>query len=219
VGGAWRVEDLGSTNGTTLDDSRVRDADLTRPSALLRLGDSVLPVREIGALGALEEPDVARAATFGSLTTRSPVMERLLGMLARVAPSDTTVLLQGETGAAELFTPEVLAELQSHPWPGTVRELRNYVERTSVLRKVVPSHGGTHRIVTAPELHVDLDLSFREAKEAAMAAFDRSYLGALIRWSGGNVSLAARRAGMDRIHLHRLLQRQGLKVPPARTVA
>ncbi len=378
VGDVWRVEDLGSTNGTRLDNVRVRDADLPLPSAVLRLGESVVRVREAGSL---EEPEVPRASTFGSLSTRSPVMERLFGMLARVAPTDTTVLLQGESGvgkeviatelvqqgprrdgplvivdggaiatglvetelfghargsftgahqermgafeaanggtlfldeigelpldiqakllralesrevrrigetrmrkvdvrviaatnrslevevnqrrfredlyfrlsvvtltvpplrerpedipdlvlafaresnrpgAAELFTPEVLAELAAHPWPGNVRELRNYVERTSVLRKVVPSRSGTHRIVTAPEPQVDLDLSFREAKEAAMAAFDRSYLGALIRWSGGNVSLAARRAGMDRIHLHRLLQRYGLRVPTERTVA
>jgi transcriptional regulator with GAF, ATPase, and Fis domain len=47
-------------------------------------------------------------------------------------------------------------------------------------------------------------------------SFDREYLAALMAWSGGNVSQAARRAGMDRIHLHRLLQRYGLRVAAGR---
>jgi transcriptional regulator of acetoin/glycerol metabolism len=45
-------------------------------------------------------------------------------------------------------------------------------------------------------------------------AFDRTYLSALLDWAGGNVSQAARRAGMDRIHLHRLIQRYGLVAKP-----
>jgi len=118
----------------------------------------------------------------------------------------------GVPDAQALFTPEVLADLASHQWPGNVRELRNYVERATVLKNAPPTKSGTYRVVaptSAPA--INLDVSFRESKEAVVEAFDRAYLTALLTWSNGNVSQAARRAGMDRIHLHRLLQRYGLR--------
>jgi transcriptional regulator with GAF, ATPase, and Fis domain len=123
----------------------------------------------------------------------------------------------GVPNATELFTPAVLTDLASHRWPGNVRELRNYVERAVVLRTTAPAKSGTYRILPpVAQKTVDLDIPFRHAKDAAIEAFDRAYLTDLLAWSGGNVSQAARRAGMDRIHLHRLLQRYGLRVPAAR---
>ena len=41
--------------------------------------------------------------------------------------------------------------------------------------------------------------------------FERAYLTALLAWSDGNVSRAARKASLDRMYLHRLLQRYGLR--------
>ena len=128
---------------------------------------------------------------------------------------ETFVGLSGAKGASALFTTAVLADLASHQWPGNVRELKNYVERAIVLRSATPAKA-TSRRVTQPSmaLGVDLDVPFRNAKEVAVEVFDKSYLTALLDWSGGNVSQAARRAGMDRIHLHRLIQRYGLTTKP-----
>ncbi len=117
----------------------------------------------------------------------------------------------GAPESQALFGPEVLAEMARHDWPGNVRELRNFVERTVVLRTT-----GTARRPALPSSEgraaaIDLDVPFRAAKEAVVEAFERAYLSALVAWSRGNVSLAARKAGMDRIHLHRLLQRHGVK--------
>jgi transcriptional regulator with GAF, ATPase, and Fis domain len=137
-----------------------------------------------------------------------PLRERLEDI-----PDLVTAFLQ-QAGAAEsqaLFTPEVLADLATHQWPGNVRELRNYVERSIVLKSAAPAKSGTYRVVSAATPNINLDLSFRESKEQVIEAFDRAYLSALLTWSGGNVSQASRRAGMDRIHLHRLLQRYGLR--------
>lgn len=64
------------------------------------------------------------------------------------------------------------------------------------------------KVVTSP---VDLGVPFRLAKETLVSSFERKYIKALLEWSGGNVSRAARKAGMDRINLHRLLQRYGLR--------
>ena len=41
--------------------------------------------------------------------------------------------------------------------------------------------------------------------------FERSYLSALLDAAGGNISKAARKGGMDRMYLHRLIQKHGLR--------
>ena len=53
----------------------------------------------------------------------------------------------------------------------------------------------------------DVDL----AVSAARAAFEKAYLEAGLRASGGNMAEAARRAGLDRSHHFRLLKRHGVK--------
>ncbi|HEY3498431.1 MAG TPA: sigma 54-interacting transcriptional regulator [Polyangiaceae bacterium] len=122
----------------------------------------------------------------------------------------------GAPDGARLFTPQILAELAQHEWPGNVRELRNYVERAVVLQDATsPSHA--LRAPTVPEaageLHgeVSIEAPFKTAKEALIAGFERAYLEQLMAWAGGNVSRASRKAKLDRMYLHRLLQRYGLK--------
>ena len=113
----------------------------------------------------------------------------------------------------ELFTSEVLADMARYEWPGNVRELRNYIERTVVLDTVAPA---SRRQPSSPELAptgIDIDVAFKTAKEQVISDFERQYLTALLQWAGGNVSMAARKAGLDRMYLHRLVQRYGLKNP------
>jgi DNA-binding NtrC family response regulator len=127
---------------------------------------------------------------------------------------------------SRLFSPAVVEELQRHDWPGNVRELKNYVERSIVLDDVPPpSHrSGTMRAQRPPQegelspadppepLRAAPGVPFRVAKEAAIAAFERSYLAPLIERCNGNVSLAAREARMDRMYLHQLAQKYGLRI-------
>jgi DNA-binding NtrC family response regulator len=110
-----------------------------------------------------------------------------------------------------LFSEEVLEELAHHDWPGNVRELRNYVERTVVLQKASPTSKRGAVEGKAAAATVDLGVPFRLAKEAVIDAFERSYLGELLQKCGGNMSKAARTAGMDRMYLHRLVQKHGLR--------
>ena len=110
-----------------------------------------------------------------------------------------------------LFSDQVLSELASYDWPGNVRELRNHVERCVVLREqTAPSR---RRPPSAEEVRtgVDVHVPFRLAKENVIDTFERAYLAALMEAAGGNVSKAARQAGMDRMHLHHLIQKHGLK--------
>jgi DNA-binding NtrC family response regulator len=111
-----------------------------------------------------------------------------------------------------LFAPSVLAEMAKHDWPGNVRELRNYVERTVVLQMASPTSRRSQP--SSPQLgtqNVDIRIPFKLAKDAAVDTFERGYLGALLESCGGNMSKAARTAGMDRMYLHRLVQKHGLR--------
>ena len=142
----------------------------------------------------------------------------------------------GPRDGSRLFSASVLEEMQGHDWPGNVRELKNYVERSIVLDDVPrPSRrSGTIRAYTttpssgdaeAPNADARLelresdpprgdasDVPFRIAKEAAIASFEKSYLGPLIERCNGNVSQAARAAKMDRMYLHQLAQKYGFRV-------
>jgi DNA-binding NtrC family response regulator len=102
------------------------------------------------------------------------------------------------------LTPEALAALVAHEWPGNVRELENVVERMAVLAGDRPSLGIG-----------DLPAFLREQPEAALDAgdyenarrrFDHAYFRALLARCDGNVTEAARVAGLSRGHLHRRLR-------------
>lgn len=108
-----------------------------------------------------------------------------------------------------------LQRLCAYDWPGNVRELRNVIDRAVALspgaeqfeqlRLLLPSHDPE-----AAPLAVRTDVPFAEAKAAVIEELERRYLGELWAQSDGNLSAAARRAGLDRKHLRTLLRRHGL---------
>jgi DNA-binding NtrC family response regulator len=106
---------------------------------------------------------------------------------------------------AEIIDDDTLARWCEHPWPGNVRELKNATLAALAMRE-------------PPELEPAIasgafaELSgrpFREARDEALARFERRYLEVLLESTRENVSEAARRAGIDRTHLHELLRRHG----------
>jgi DNA-binding NtrC family response regulator len=52
------------------------------------------------------------------------------------------------------------------------------------------------------------ELPYAEAKRRLVGLFDETYTGELLRRTGGNMSEAARRAGLDRSNFRRLLRRR-----------
>jgi transcriptional regulator with GAF, ATPase, and Fis domain len=91
------IRDCGSTNGTMIDGVRVREAEIP-PGTLVRIGGSALRV-ELG-----EEPafvEVSGRGGFGELVGSSVEMRRVYAILERLALTDATVLVQGETGTGK----------------------------------------------------------------------------------------------------------------------
>jgi transcriptional regulator with GAF, ATPase, and Fis domain len=99
----YRIVDLGSTNGTFLGGGRIREA-LLELGGTVRLGATSLRVEP----GPSETKTVAPSDGFGRLVGGTRPMRELYGLLQAVAPSDVTVLLEGETGAGkELVAEEI----------------------------------------------------------------------------------------------------------------
>lgn len=114
------------------------------------------------------------------------------------------------------MSPEALAALQSHDWPGNVRQLRNIMERTMILTPgdragrididLLPSEvtGGGEQ-GGGPQVAM-MGSPLREAREN----FEREYLRVQIRRFSGNISRTASFIGMERSALHRKLKALGL---------
>jgi two-component system, NtrC family, response regulator GlrR len=108
--------------------------------------------------------------------------------------------------ASGLTTPAFIEELARHGWGGNVRELRNYLERCLVLRAKAPLDGEP----AEPRLP-ELDQPLKVARERWNRVLERRYVDELLRRADGNVTAAARAAGVDRMYFYRLLWRYGLR--------
>ena len=130
----------------------------------------------------------------------------------------------GETRPPTL-SDDAISALQAYPWPGNVRQLQNALEHTVVLLEPgqsvraadVPLDGMPHKTSarapeSAPAEESDLlRESYHVGRERVITQFERRYLAELVRSADGNMSKAARVAGVDRTTLYRLMERHGLE--------
>jgi transcriptional regulator with GAF, ATPase, and Fis domain len=110
--------------------------------------------------------------------------------------------------ASLVRTDGFLAEVMRHEWQGNVRELRNYIERCIALGTQMPL--GSEPELVGGDL-VDAGKPLRLAKERWNNACEKQYLIEVLRRTDGNRTAAARAAGIDRNHFHRLMRQFGIK--------
>ncbi|NQV59560.1 MAG: sigma-54-dependent Fis family transcriptional regulator [Alphaproteobacteria bacterium] len=120
-----------------------------------------------------------------------------------------------------LVSVDAMAALQSHGWPGNVRQLRNIVENLVIMAQ------GNEATISLDMLPMDISsptptamrdngetevmsLPLREAREI----FEREYLMAQIGRFGGNISRTAEFVGMERSALHRKLRSLSIPTRP-----
>jgi DNA-binding NtrC family response regulator len=132
---------------------------------------------------------------------------------------------------------ESLDRLVEYEWPGNVRELFNCVERAVSFAEGdvievqdLPEHvalprGGFGVIGAEPTriensplegskntgeesgAGLDVDGTFKDAKEQWVSAFERKYIEQLLRNNDGNISHAAREADIDRKYFRKLMKK------------
>jgi DNA-binding NtrC family response regulator len=122
------------------------------------------------------------------------------------------------------FSAEAIRALSEYDWPGNVRELQNVVERIvsmclpgqEILAEDIPEELSQRR-AAAPggngkgSMPINSDLPFHDAKNDAIMGFEKEYLRDLLKRHNGNISQAARTAGIDRKTIHRMLAKYNLE--------
>jgi DNA-binding NtrC family response regulator len=138
----------------------------------------------------------------------------------------------GETAS---IAQETVDLMMKHDWPGNVRELRNVFERAVLLAESPDSEDALRRapapmprnepsITVTPSqtqtsaessmtMPVDVSIPFKLAKQNVISEFERRYISRLLAQHDGNISAAARAAGIDRMSIHKMLHRLGLANP------
>lgn len=120
------------------------------------------------------------------------------------------------------FDQWAISALMRRAWPGNVRELQNVVRRAVMFcPNDIISLEDINFMENPPRpiadlVHVDdfeIDGEFeayKEAKDRVIDRFTQNYLTALLRKTGGNVSLGAEISGISRVALQKIMKRQDI---------
>jgi transcriptional regulator of acetoin/glycerol metabolism len=108
----------------------------------------------------------------------------------------------------ECIPEQVMEALESHHWPGNIRELQNFIERAVIM---------TTGSVLRPRL-AELRMQTVSTEVRTLADAERAHIVATLRetnWVVGGPSGAAARLGLPRTSLIARMQRLGLAKNPA----
>lgn len=119
---------------------------------------------------------------------------------------------------------DLIDAFMAHPWEGNVRELENVLmqgilfSKTEEIRPEDVGWGEKRRSpCPEPAISAHEHLPYREAKEQTLQQFNAAYLGRLLKQTGGNVTQAARRCGLERQSLQQILRRYDIQAEEFRS--
>ncbi len=217
---------LGAADGGTLFLDELAEMSAGVQAALLRfledrsyyrVGDAHPRRADVRVIAATcqDLPTLVRQGSF-----RADLYYRLKGACVKIPPlrerEDVVELARGlirelcvELGraAAPRLSKEIAGAVSGYAWPGNVRELRNALHVALVL-------GGDAPTIETDVLPDEVFARVYPASGRSGGLLDRAEARALeeaIEASGGNMSEAARRLGVARSTLYRMLERHGMR--------
>jgi DNA-binding NtrC family response regulator len=195
--------------------------------------NAVVNVRFIAAsnrdLQKAQETDVLRADLFYRLCVVPihipPLRERRddIPLLAQHFLQRYWAQHRDGRAAIPTLTASGIESLQARSWPGNVRELQNVMEHAVVLLdpgaeigpEDLPHMSEAAMASAAVGASVPVfdfaSASYHAARDQILTDFERNYLGWLVEHARGNMSRAARIAGVDRTTLYRLMEKHGIQ--------
>jgi transcriptional regulator with PAS, ATPase and Fis domain len=178
-------------------------------------------LREAAALGQFREELYYRVNV---IEIRLPALRERAGDVRLLAHA---FLKRYGQGRVHGYDDAAMTALEAYAWPGNVRELQNVVERACALaegdtitRRDLPEHvlhaspratSGSPTPAVETQLAGTGDLGLKDAKDRWMAVLEASYLRDLLERHAGNISAAAKAAGIDRKTFHRLVNKHQIR--------
>jgi len=118
------------------------------------------------------------------------------------------------------FSDKAMEIFTAYDWPGNIRELRNYITRAVIITQndtirtrhldhnfVLAGINETGSLIEIPKTRRELDLMRRKAADSASREVERQFVKNLLEDFNGNVTQAAKRAGMNRTSFHKMMKR------------
>lgn len=103
---SFMLRDLGSTNGTFLNGSRVKEAYLS-PGDLIKVGNSTL---EFVAFDEKIKIEPSEKEEYGLMVGKSRKMRQIFSILEKISPTHATVIIEGETGTGKDLVAQAIHE-------------------------------------------------------------------------------------------------------------
>ena len=150
----------------------------------------------------------------GDAPSSRPASSRGVSSSSRPSPSrffcgDSSATSPSATSPS--VTPDAIAYLQSLPFPGNIRELKNLVERTVLMAEGEVLTAADFRLSSAPSSPDSVCPTVSPmAASPTLEELERTAIATSIKKHAGNLSLVARELGISRGALYRKIEKHGL---------
>jgi DNA-binding NtrC family response regulator len=130
----------------------------------------------------------------------------------RERKEDIPLLIEHFLKERKRIRPSVIDILTNYNWYGNVRELENVIERLVVFSNsdTITEDDLPAEIKDSACKNMDCALSYHDARQNILNDFNKNFISCTLRQTGGNVTKAAERLGMDRANLQRLMRKYGI---------
>lgn len=104
----------------------------------------------------------------------------------------------------------LINEFAEYNWPGNIRELENKIQQMIVMPSYPVITDSNITLTTEKPIKESETECLKTIKKRNISSFERSYLNQLLKEHGGNVAMAARKAGKSRTGLWNLIKKHNL---------